>query len=88
MSKYLDELEEDKASTSKKILGPEYKYGKYIAKPQELGMSGAGNMGALANNIAGILDYTKILVEGTGRASKDPKRPGRPLGNRYFIKTA
>ena len=33
-------------------------------------MSGDGNMSALAKDIAGIIAYTQLLVEGKGNANK------------------
>ena len=72
----MDKLEQD-------YLGPDYGYYKKISSPGELGMSGKGSMGALSSDIAGIVDYVKVLVSGSGRASKT----GKPLGDRYFIQT-
>jgi len=65
------------------FLGPTYNYAKQIKAPSELGMSGDGNMEALAQDIAGLVDYTKVLVEGKGRA----QRQNSPLGNKFFLKT-
>ncbi len=65
------------------FLGPTYNYAKQIKAPSELGMSGDGDMGALARDIAGLVDYTKVLVEGKGRA----QRQNSPLGNKFFLKT-
>lgn len=76
LSTNMDKLEQD-------YLGPDYGYYKKISSPGELGMSGKGSMGALTNDIAGIVDYVKVLVSGSGRASKT----GKPLGDRYFLKT-
>jgi hypothetical protein len=64
-------------------LGPTYKYHKNINSPRELGMSDSGDMAVLARNIAGIINYTDLLVTGKGRASKT----GKPLGNKFFLKT-
>ena len=65
------------------FLGPTYNYAKQIKAPSELGMSGDGNMEALAQDIAGLVDYTKVLVEGKGRA----QRQNSPLGNKFYLKT-
>lgn len=73
----------DMGKLEKEYLGPNYKYYEKISSPGELGMSGHGSLGALASDIAGIVDYVQLLVSGSGRASKT----GRPLGDRYFIKT-
>ena len=65
------------------FLGPTYNYAKNIASPNDMGMSGDGNMTALGKDITGIIAYTKLLVEGTGDANKI----GKPLGNKFFLKT-
>ena len=65
------------------FLGPDYKYYRFINTPKELGMSSAGNMGALASDVAGLVNYTKLLIEGTGAANK---AGDRPLGNKFFLK--
>jgi len=70
----LDGLEQD-------ILGPDYNYYKMIKKPSEMGMSNNGN--AIANNIAGLVAYTELLVSGKGNASKT----GKALGDKFFMKT-
>lgn len=75
--KDLDSIEQD-------ILGQDYDYYKYINSPKRLGMSSDGNMGALVRDVEGLVDYVKLLVSGDGRASKT----GKPLGNRFFLKTA
>jgi len=64
------------------FLGPSYKYQDYIKSTDEMGMSGAGNFTALGNDIAGIISYSGLLIEGGGKARK-----GGPLGNRFFVKT-
>ena len=67
-----------------KMLGPKYVYATKIKNPKELGMSPEGSMGALAKDVAGIISYTEILIEGGGNANK----VGKPLGDRFFLKTA
>ena len=64
------------------FLGPSYDYGNYIKTTSEMGMSGAGNFKALGNDIAGLVSYSQLLIEGGGKA-----RVGGPLGNRFFTKT-
>lgn len=64
------------------FLGPSYDYADYIKTTSEMGMSGAGNFTALGNDIAGIISYSDLLIEGGGKA-----RVGGPLGNRFFTKT-
>lgn len=64
------------------VLGPKYNYHTKIRSPKELGMSPDGNMSALAKDVAGLINYTQILVDGGGRAN----RTGRPLGDKFFLK--
>lgn len=72
----IDKVEED-------ILGPDYNYYNQINTPSDLRMSSNGTIPALASDIAGIIDYVELLISGSGNASKT----GRPLGNKFFLKT-
>ena len=65
------------------LLGPPYSYFKNIKTPTQLGMSGKGNLGALATDIDGLINYTRLLVSGGGEATTT----GKPLGNQFFLKT-
>jgi hypothetical protein len=65
------------------FLGPTYNYASKIRSPQELGMSAAGNLDALGRDVAGIINYTEVLVTGKGKGSTT----GKPLGNRFYLKT-
>lgn len=68
---------------SDNFLGVSHNYVKQIKTPSELKMSKKGTMDALEKDIAGLISYTQLMVEGEGNAKK-----GRaPLGNRYFLKT-
>jgi hypothetical protein len=67
----------------KEYLGETYEYHKNINSPPELGMSSKGNLDALAKNVGGIVNYTELLITGSGRASKT----GKPLGNKFFLAT-
>ena len=64
--------------------GPDYRYQDFIKTPKEQGMSGAGNFDTLAKNIAGVLNYSRILTKGDGAA----RIGSQPLGNKFFLKTA
>ena len=64
------------------FLGPKYNYGDYIKTTSEMGMSGGPNFTALGNDIAGLISYSDLLIQGGGKA-----RVGGPLGNRFFAKT-
>ena len=60
-----------------------YQYSKFISTPGQLSMSGEGSLGALENNIEGLIAYVKVLTTGYGEGSVT----GKPLGNKYFIGT-
>lgn len=65
------------------FLGPEYNYYDYINLPGEMGMSEEGSFKALADNIAGVLNYANLLISGRGRA----KKGSADLGSKFFINT-
>lgn len=73
----------DVNSVQQQLLGPDYLYWKQINNPTEMGMSGDGTLEALAKDVAGLVAYTELLVQGGGPASKVPG----PLGNKFFLKT-
>lgn len=64
-------------------MGPAYPYWKNIRSPSELGMSDQGSISVMAKNVAGLINYVEVLVTGSGKASKT----GKPLGNKFFLKT-
>ena len=66
------------------LLGPQYSYYKQINTPKEMGMSSDGTTEAIENDVNGLINYVRLLIEGGGPASKVPG----PLGNKYFLKTA
>ena len=63
------------------FMGQDFDYSSAISSPSELGMSPSGTMDALSADIAGLINYTEVLVSGTGRAVK------KKLGNQYFLQT-
>jgi len=65
------------------FLGPSYDYWKNIKQPGQMGMSPGFSLGALSNNVSGLLSYVEVLVSGSGEASKT----GQPLGNKFFLRT-
>ena len=83
MSSFFKDVAKKPKQIEEKLLGPSYKYYKFIKTPKELNMRPDGNLGALASNIAGIINYADLLVGGGGRASKT----GEVLGNSFFLKT-
>ena len=84
MSSFFNDVLKDANTLEEEIFGPNYEYWKQIKSPSELGMSTDGSLKALANDVAGLIDYTEILVTGNSKASKT----GKPLGNKFFFKTA
>jgi hypothetical protein len=80
---FFDQIVGDIDKVQQEYLGPDYDYYKKIKTPSDLGMSGHGSIGALSSDIAGIVNYVELLVSGKGRASKT----GRPLGDKFFLKT-
>jgi hypothetical protein len=63
------------------LLGKDFNYAGVIRTPGELGISSAPTMNALSADIAGLIEYTNVLISGQGRALKGK------LGNQYFLKT-
>jgi hypothetical protein len=60
-----------------------YNYAANVRPPKSIGMSPDGTLSALGNDITGLIAYTQLLVEGSGKASST----GKPMGNKYFLKT-
>lgn len=77
------EVLKDAQGTKEKYIGLDYPYYKYIRSPSELGISGNGNLPALGKDIDGLISYVELLVSGGGKASVT----GKPLGNKFFLKT-
>jgi hypothetical protein len=63
------------------FIGPDYPYASNIKAPGEMDMGTSG--GRIDANITGLINYINILVSGNSDASKT----GKPLGNKYFLKT-
>ena len=80
MSNFFEDVSKVATQVEEQLLGPNYKYYAKIKSPSELGMSSKGSFGALADNIAGLINYTELMVSGGGRASKT----GEPLGPQFF----
>lgn len=85
MSNFFERVVDDAEKLEEELLGPDYKYYQQIKTPEELGMSDKGSISALAKDINGIINYVELLVTGRGDANKS--RNGRPLGDRFFLKT-
>jgi len=62
----------------------DYKYYKFINTPKEMGIETGSSLENVSNGVAGIFKYVKLLVEGSGGASKT----GVPLGNKYIVETS
>jgi len=72
------------------FLGPTYNYAKQIKSPTELNMSSKGTLPQLSADIAGIINYTEVLVAGNSKAQRNftgnPKTT-KPLGNSFYLET-
>ena len=73
----------DAKATKEKYFGQDYPYYKFIKTPDQLKMSSKGSLNALGKNIDGLIEYVDVLVSGKSKASAT----GKPLGNKFFIKT-
>jgi hypothetical protein len=83
MSNIFQDVLQDASSVEQKLLGPTYPYYKNIRNPSEIGMSDEGSLRALGQDINGLIQYVELLVSGDSGASST----GRPLGNKFFLKT-
>ena len=84
MSNLFQEVLQDARGVQERLLGPTYPYYKNIRTPSEIGMSNRGTIQQMAKNIDGLIDYVEVLVTGNSGASTTR----RPLGNRFFLRTA
>ena len=84
MANFFDKIANGAVGLEQSMLGPDYKYYEHIRTPGAMGASSAGNMGAMAKNVAGIINYVELLVAGGGPASDT----GGPLGPKFYVKTA
>lgn len=83
MSNIFQDIADDVDKVEQELLGPDYLYYKYISTPQEIGMSSEGSLDALTKDVGGLISYVELLVTGKG----DGSTTGKPLGNRFFLKT-
>ena len=83
MSNFFSEVTTDLSGLESKLLGPDYKYFNFINTPEQMGMSADGSIGAIESDIAGLIAYVELLVEGGGEASQVPG----PLGDKFFLET-
>ena len=84
MSSFFKKIANGAVDLEESMLGPDYKYYKYIRTPGQMGASSDGTMDAMAKDVAGIINYVELLVAGGGRASTT----GKPLGPKFYVKTA
>lgn len=81
---FFKELEDSGAGNmQKKYLGPTYPYYKNVREPGRIGMGTSGTLPQLGRNIDGLIQYVDVLITGKGDASTT----GKPLGNKFFMKT-
>jgi hypothetical protein len=69
------------SSVASSFTGPDYQYAKFVRSPAKMGMGSSG--GNLDADVAGIINYVRLLIEGGGPASAT----GQPLGDKFFITT-
>ena len=62
MSSFFKNIANGAVNLEESMLGPDYKYYKYIRTPGQMGASGAGNMDAMSKDIAGIINYVELLA--------------------------
>ena len=83
MSNFFQDVLGDLDNVEQELLGPDYQYFKHIKTPGELGVSSSGGLDNLASDISALIAYVELLVSGGGDASAT----GKPLGNKFFLKT-
>lgn len=83
MSNLFQEVLTDVKGVEERLLGPTYPYYKNIKTPTDIGMSDKGTIQQMAKNINGLIEYVELLVTGDSKASAT----GKPLGNKFFLKT-
>ena len=86
MSNFFDNVINDAKGLEEKLLGPDYPYYKFISTPGEMNMSSEGSLSATSNNVAGLINYVQMMVEGTGPGNHSGN-PNQPLGNKFFLQT-
>ena len=84
MSNLFSQLTQGIQNVEEEFLGPDYNYVRFIKSPEEMGMTGDGNLNVLVKDIQGLVAYVQLLITGRGNANKT----GQPLGNKFFLKTA
>lgn len=84
MSSFFQDVSQGVDKVEADFLGPTYYYYKMIKSPSQLGMSSEGSLSTAADDVAGLINYAQLLVEGPSRASVT----GKALGDKYFLKTA
>jgi hypothetical protein len=83
MANLFQEVLTDAKGVEERLLGPTYPYYKNIKTPTEIGMSDKGTIKQMAKDIDGLVQYVELLVTGKSKASAT----GKPLGNKFFLKT-
>lgn len=77
------DIKNDIQNVEEELLGPPYHYYKYISTPTQMGMSDDASLGALVDDVGGLIGYVEMLVSGQGPGTTT----GKPLGNSFFLKT-
>lgn len=89
MSNLFQEILDDADKVEEELLGPSYSYSSKIKSPQQIGMSSDGSLGAIVDDVGGLISYVELLVTGncSGGGSKCASTTGGPLGDSFFLKT-
>lgn len=83
MSNLFQDVLTDAQGVENKLIGESYPYYKNIKTPSEMNMSDKGTIKQMSKNINGLIQYVELLVTGDSKASTT----GKPLGNKFFLKT-
>jgi len=83
MSNLFEEVLKDVKGVEERLLGPSYPYYTNIKTPTQIGMGDKGTIKQMTKDIEGLIEYVELLVTGKSKASST----GKPLGNKFFLKT-
>jgi hypothetical protein len=83
MSNLFEEVLQNAQGVEERLIGPTYPYYQNIKTPSQIGMSDKGTIQQMSKDIEGLIEYVELLVSGNSSASST----GKPLGNKFFLKT-
>ena len=62
MSNFFEEALTAPKELEEKLLGPSYNYYEFIKNPSQMGMKAKGSVGAITNNISGLIGLSLIHI--------------------------